>query len=96
MDLKTLQSNHDMQKWLSNPTTVAVLQYLRANCPFIGRGRPSDANVVVNNEGAIQGFFSAVDAIPHLATPPQERTRHEWQPYQPAAFPSPESPKPKK
>jgi len=89
MDLKHLQSSFPLEKWLADKTTVAVLEFLSQNCPFIGNRRPSDVNVVVNNEGAIQGFFDALKQIRSIANPVQEREKVQWQPYQKTAFPEP-------
>lgn len=97
MDLKTLQSSHPLEKWLADKTTVAVLAFIAENCPFIGNRRPSDVNVVVNNEGAIQGYFAALKEIRAAADPVAGREQVQWQPYQKAAFPeTPQDTKPTK
>lgn len=96
MDLKELQNSHPLDKWLADKTTVAVLAFLSENCPFIGNRRPSDVNVVVNNEGAIQGFFHALKEIRSITKPVGEREKVQWQPYQKTAFPEPPDNKPTK
>lgn len=87
MDLKTLQSSHPLEKWLADKTTIAVLAFIAENCPFIGNRRPSEVNIVVNNEGAIQGFFAALKEIRGITAPTEQREKAQWQPYQKAAFP---------
>lgn len=90
MDLKNLQSSHPLDKWLADKTTVAVLAFIAENCPFIGNRRPSDVNVVVNNEGAIQGYFAALKEIRAAADPVAGRETVQWQPYQERAYPDPD------
>lgn len=78
---KFIQANAKLDEWLALPATQLVLAYLRANCDFIGTRRGNDVNIVVGNEGAIQGWFAAVRAIETCGAPEKEHAPVSFESY---------------
>lgn len=88
MTAKDLRAIPGMMELLQNPLFRQLLAFFSENCAYVGK-EIGDANVLIRNEGRMQGWFSLLHIMREIhKTAPEKETTTEPR----GLYPDPQKP----